>query len=134
MSLDKFGHYLNDTSGIISVKNVPKLLGFYMDVDNNINVQNKRIKNIAKALEDNDAVSKLFLQSQVEKMQEEINKRLQEEVNEIRKENITMKLSLEKQIETMNEKINRFENYMFASIAVTLPTDDNSANKILKIK
>lgn len=134
MSLDKFGHYLNDTSSIISIKNAPKLLGFYMDVHNNIDVQNKRIKNVADALDENDVVNKLFLQTQLEKAQEEINERLQQKVNEIHKENIAVKLSLENQIELLNEKIYRFENYMFASIVKSTPTDDNSDKNILIIK
>lgn len=130
MSLDKFGHYLNDTSSIILTKNAPKLLGFYMDADNNINVKNKRIKNVGNALEENDAISKLFLQMQLEKMQHEIINNLKEEVNEIRKENINSKVFLEEQMEFLNDKIHRFENYMFVSIANKTPSDNNISDNI----
>lgn len=130
MSLDKFGHYLNDTSSIILTKNAPKLLGFYMDADNNINVKNKRIKNVGNALEENDAISKLFLQMQLEKMQHEIINNLKEEVNEIRKENINSKVFLEEQMKFLNEKIHRFENYMFVSIANKTPSDNNISDNI----
>lgn len=135
MSVDKFGHYLNDTSGIISTKNAPKLLGFFMDTNNNIDVQNKRIKNVAKALEENDAINKLFLQTQIEKLEHEITLELEETNNKINAKLLNIKLQLEEnnnkinekvvniksffeeQLEQLNEKIYRFEKYMFVSIA-----------------
>ena len=105
MSIDKFGHYLNDTSGRVFVKNVPKLLGFVMDTTNNIDVQNKRIKNVAKALEENDVVNKLFLQSQIEEVRDEIHLILSQKLNEIRETISSMKLFFEKEIRKINELI-----------------------------
>lgn len=130
MTLDKFGHYLNDTSRIISIRNEPQVLGFYMDADNNIDIQNKRIKNVANAFEENDAVNKVFLQTQLEKMQHEVIKDLKEQLDEIRKENINTKVFLEEQIEILNEKIYRFENYMFVSIANKAPANNNALDNI----
>ena len=142
MSVDKFGHYLNDTSNIISLKNAPKLLGLFVDTNNNIDVQNKRIKNVAEALEENDVINKLFLQTQIEKLEEKlltyfkadntvIQEDLQMQIEElqreikldieenykIQKDIQKMKTSFEEQIEQLNEKIYRLENYMFVSIA-----------------
>lgn len=143
MSVDKFGHYLNDTnSSIFSTKNAPKLLGFFMDADNNINVQNKRIKNVAKALEENDVINKLFLQTQIEKTEDKLKLYFKEDNIKMRddllsqiiklqseiklqledyykiEENLSkLKSFFENEVQKFNEKIYRIENYLFVSVA-----------------
>lgn len=106
MSVDKFGHYLNDTSSsTISIQNAPKLLGFFMDTDNNIDVQNKRIKNVAKALEEDDVINKVFLQTQIEKTENKLIKYFKEDANKIRD-------GLQEQIIALGREIGvQMENY-----------------------
>lgn len=116
MSVDKFGHYLNDTSGIISIKNAPKLLGFFMDGDNHIDVQNKRIRNVSNALEANDVVNKMFLQSYIEKSKKEIIDLLEENIKEIREILINMKIIFEEEIRMIREKIYKFEHFNVVTI------------------
>ena len=105
MSINKFGHYLNDTSSIISIKNAPKLLGLYMDKDNNIDVQNKRIRNVASALEENDVVNKMFLQSYTEKMQKETIDYLKSDIEEIREILFNMKQMFIEEIKLLIEEV-----------------------------
>ena len=105
MSVDKFGHYINDTSGVISMKNAPKLLGFFMDTDNNIDVQNKRIKHMSNALEENDGVNKMFLQSQIEKTQKEVMDQLNKNINEVYQIIEKIKKDFERRIKILNQKL-----------------------------
>lgn len=46
MSEDKFGRYLSDSSNIIDQKNALKLLRIFVDSNNNIDFENKRIKSL----------------------------------------------------------------------------------------
>lgn len=121
MSVDKFGHYLNDKSEINLAKNAPKLLGFFVDQNNNIDVQNKRIKNVANALEENDCINKLFLQTQIDKQKQEIKFQLENHLHDFNKqmdEKITnIKTVVEHQNEELREKVYRLENYIYVSIA-----------------
>lgn len=74
MSVDKFGRYYSPKKNydIIKRKNATKEFDIIMDIDNNFNVQNKRIKNIANAVEEKDAVSKAFLLTQIDQTKAEI--------------------------------------------------------------
>lgn len=74
MSVDKFGHYYNSmlNNNNILRKNVEKTANIIVDNDKNLNIQNKRIKNIATPLEEKDAVTKGFLFTQIEQIQKDL--------------------------------------------------------------
>lgn len=123
MSVDKFGHYLHDKSDLVSIKNAPKLLGFFVDTNNNIDIQNKRIKNVAKALEENDVVSKVFMQTQIEKIEDKLNQYFKADNDKIQENILKNKLFFEEQIKKIDEKINGLESYIFSSVAITASTN-----------
>lgn len=75
MSVDKFGRYYSpkkNYDNILKRKNATKVFDIIMDSDNNFNVQNKRIKNIANPLEEKDAVSKAFLLTKIDQSKAEV--------------------------------------------------------------
>lgn len=74
MSVDKFGHYYNSKLNYNNIirKNESKMFGFILDSDENLNVQNKRIKQVSSPVEENDAVTKNFLLSQINQMQKDL--------------------------------------------------------------
>lgn len=90
MPVDKFGHFVevkNDSPR----KHVNKSMGFLMDRDRNLNFQNKRIKNLGYPIEEKDAVSKGFLQTEMQKLQQEMITTLQTQIQKIYQE-LTLKL------------------------------------------
>lgn len=75
MSVDKFGHYYNSKlnyNNNILRKNESKNFGIILDSDKNLNFQNKRIKNVASPIEDNDSVTKDYLLSQINQIKKDL--------------------------------------------------------------
>ena len=71
MTVDKFGHYYNQKyNSEILKKNVSKTLGIIIDKNNNLDIHDKRIKNLAPPSEGSDAVNKNYLYSQINHVQE----------------------------------------------------------------
>lgn len=86
MTVDKFGHYYNQKfTSEIKRKHFLKNFGVSLD-GNNINIENKRIKNLASPLEGLDAVNKNYVNSQIRHMQEHIKRGIGEEVLIVRNE------------------------------------------------
>lgn len=95
MTVDKFGHYYNQKyNSEVLKKNVSKMLGITVDEDYNINIQNKKIRNIAPPTEDSDAVNKAYLYSQIKHIQEILKHDLNTEFNSIRSEISELKKKL----------------------------------------
>lgn len=85
MSVDKFGRYSKQKYNCdIFKKNASKIIGIIVDSDNNINVQNKRIKNLGVPREDADAVNKVYLQTEINRTQDQLKRGLNTEVVNIR--------------------------------------------------
>lgn len=58
MTVDKFGHHYNQKYTSIALRgHVSRILGINIDNDNNIDIQNKKIKNLAPPSEGTDAVN-----------------------------------------------------------------------------
>lgn len=69
MSVDKFGHFT--ISNLKPYKgDVPKVLGLFLDNNRNLDLQNKKIENLATPTEEADAVNKIYLQTQINIAQE----------------------------------------------------------------
>lgn len=87
MTVDKFGHYYNQKYNSEALKkNVSKTLGITVDEDYNIDVQNKKIRNISQPSEGTDAVNKTYLHSQVNHLQEILKRDCNTEFISIREE------------------------------------------------
>lgn len=96
MSVDKFGRYSKQKYNCdILKKNASKIIGIIVDSDNNLNVQNKRIKNLEIPREDADAVNKLYVQTEINRTQSQLKRGLSTEVVDIRND-----------IKQLNTKIN----------------------------
>lgn len=80
MSVDKFGHFSNSN---ISKRNVSKNLGISTDQYNNIDIQNRKIKNLASPSEDTDAVNKIYLQTQISHSQDILRTEVSTEIKDI---------------------------------------------------
>lgn len=86
MTVDKFGrHYSKQKyNSDVLKKNVPQILGIIVDRDNNLNIQNKRIKNVAPPREEADAVNKAYLQIQINRTQDQLKRGINTEVLSVR--------------------------------------------------
>lgn len=91
MSVDKFGHFSNSD---VLRRNVPKILGICVDSHNNLDIQNKKIKNLSPPSDDTDAVNKTYLQTQINHSQEILKRGLNTEIITIRKEIAELKTNL----------------------------------------
>lgn len=92
MTVDKFGHYYNHKyNSEILKKNVSKTLGIILDKDKNLDIQDKRIKNLATPSEGTDAVNKDYLHSQINHVQEILKRGISKEVVNNRKDIIELK-------------------------------------------
>lgn len=102
MTVDKFGHFYNQKyNSEILKKNVSKTLGIIVDKHNNLDIQDKRIKNLAPPSEGTDAVNKDYLYSQVNHIQEVLKRGISKEVVNIRKEIIDLKLKIKEIYDVM---------------------------------
>lgn len=81
MTIDKFGHYFHGSE--VKTKYILIDFGFTVD-ENKINIENKRIVNVASPLEELDAVNKAYLNSQFNHMKELLKKYIIEEVADTR--------------------------------------------------
>lgn len=85
MSVDKFGRYSKQKYNTnILKKNVPRIVGIIVDSDNNLNVQNKRIKNLGVPRDDTDAINKGYLQAEINRTQDQLKRGLNTEVVSIK--------------------------------------------------
>lgn len=92
MSVDKFGHYSNEKYSNENLKKTEsKLIGITMDNDQNINMQNRRIKNVGVPIQETDAITKRFMQAHVTQAKENI-------INYINTENKQIQITLENTI------------------------------------
>lgn len=91
MSVDKFGHFSNSDS---VRKNDPKILGFGIDRHYNIDVKNKKIKNLAPPSEDTDAINRAYLQAQITRSQAILKNEMKPEFIDIRSEIAQIKNSI----------------------------------------
>lgn len=64
MPVNKFGHFTVSTNNSLK-RHASKNFGFILDGDRNINVQNKRIKNVSSPVNDKDVVTKVFFDTEV---------------------------------------------------------------------
>lgn len=96
MTVDKFGHYYNHKyNSEILKKNVSKSLGITLDQSNNIDFQDKRIKNLAPPSEGADAVNKDYLYSQINHFQEILKRDISEEIVIIREDIALLKENID---------------------------------------
>lgn len=93
MSVDKFGHYASNSN--VLRENVSKILGIVVDSHNNLDFQNKKIKNLGAPSEDTDAVNKVYLQTQINHSQEIVKRGISTEIVDIRREISNLKNSLQ---------------------------------------
>lgn len=102
MTVDKFGHYYNQKYNSEALrKNVSKTLGIIVDETNNLDIQNKKIKNLAPPSQGTDAVNKTYLSTQINHVQEILKKGITKEI-----------LSIRKDIADLNKKITDIYNVM----------------------
>lgn len=83
MSVDKFGHYSNSNT---FRKNASKFLGIAIDQHYNIDIKNRKIKNLGQPSENYDAVNKAYLQTQIVHVKEIIKRDVSSEIRNLRKE------------------------------------------------
>lgn len=65
MSVDKFGHFSKNydfNNNEKARRKIQKVVGLVLDRDNNLDVQNKRLKNISFPTQEKDAINKHYLQ------------------------------------------------------------------------
>lgn len=94
MTVDKFGHHYNQKNQSIAVReNVSRLLGVNIDEDNNLNVQNKKIRNVASPAEGADAVNQAYVHTQIKHIQEILKKNFIQECTFLREEISQLKRS-----------------------------------------
>lgn len=95
MTVDKFGHHYNLKYTSVTLKgNVSRLLGINIDEDNNLDIQNKRIRNFARPAGGSDAVNQAYVHSQNKNLQEILKKNVSQECSDIRQEISYLKHSL----------------------------------------
>lgn len=86
MTVDKFGHYYNQKhSDDLRRRNFSKNFNIVANGDN-FNADNKRIINLATPLEGADAVTKTYMNSQINHMQELLKRGISKEVIIVRDE------------------------------------------------
>lgn len=90
MSVDKFGHFSPDNSNAFK-RDAPKVLGFFIDGNRNLDVQNKKIKNLDTPSEKTDAVNKIYVQTQLIILQEVLKKEIHDENLKIREEVVNLR-------------------------------------------
>lgn len=112
MSVDKFGHYYNSKlnyNNNILRKNESKNFGIILDSDKNLNFQNKRIKNVASPIEDNDSVTKDYLLSQINQIKKDlllkINKNEDVMYNKISNINQNQKSYIDGELELLRQQM-----------------------------
>lgn len=110
MSVDKFGHF---SSG--NIRNVPKVLGIAFDRYNNLNIQNKKIKNLGPPTEDTDAVNKAYLQKQINYSREILKQDLNSDI-----------IIIKQEIAQLRDILNKSFNDIHAIII-----NNNKTNKII---
>ena len=92
MTVDKFRHYyIQKYDSEILKKNVSKTLGIIIDKHNNLDIQDKRIKNLAPPSEGADAVNKDYLYSQINHVQEILKRGISTEIIKIRQDVIDLR-------------------------------------------
>lgn len=90
MSVDKFGHFSSYKNEVLK-NDAHKWLGFTVDKDKNVDVHNKRIKNVRNAVEDYDAVNKAYLFLQIHNEQNILRNGIKKEINRVRNELLQVK-------------------------------------------
>lgn len=102
MAVDKFGHYYNNkfTSETLK-KNVSKILGIIVDENYNLDVQNKKIRNVNFPTEGTDAVNKTYLHTEIKNHEDILKRSISKEV-----------VTLRKEISDLNNKIDDVYNVM----------------------
>lgn len=85
MSVDKFGHFSSYKNEILK-KDAHKWFGFTVDKDKNVDLQNKRIKNVANAVNENDVVNKSYLFLQIRNEQKILKNGINNEIIRVRDE------------------------------------------------
>lgn len=94
MTVDKFGHHYNQKYTSIALRgHVSRILGINIDNDNNIDIQNKKIKNLAPPSEGTDAVNQSYVHSQNQHLQEILKNGIFNECSNIREEISQLKKS-----------------------------------------
>ena len=94
MTVDKFGHHYNQKYSSLALRgNVSRILGINIDNDNNLDIQNKKIKNVAPPSEGMDAVNQSYVHSQNKHLQEILKKGIIQECSTIREEISQLKKS-----------------------------------------
>lgn len=115
MSVDKFGRYSNNQNKAIK-RNIVKVIGFNIEKDGDINLQKKRIKNLGKPIHEDDAVTKSFISSEIQRVYQELltaveklKKELLAEIANLHNFNDALKNNL-------NNRLIRIEDIVFESI------------------
>jgi len=82
MYVDKFGHFSVDKERSENLKRrVNSTEGLFIDVDCNLNAQNKRIKNLSKPLNNSDLATKQYTDEILGKLEEDLRKIITQNVN-----------------------------------------------------
>lgn len=113
MTVDKFGHYYAQKYNSETLKkNVTHTLGITLDKNNNLDIQNKKIKNLAPPTEGTDAVNKTYLSVQINHTQEVLKKGISKEVINLRKEITELKRTIKDIFDVMKEmpSANKWKN------------------------
>lgn len=83
MTVDKFGHHFNQKySSEGRSKHLLKIFGFTLD-GNNIDLNNKRIVNVAPPLDGSDGVNKEYVNSQIKHKQQHLKRNIRDEFNDL---------------------------------------------------
>ena len=90
MSVDKFGHFSINNTKVLK-RDAPKVFGFFIDENRDLNIQNKKIKNLGSPAEQTDAVNKVYVQSQVNHSEEVLKKIFNKQIVYIRQEIINLR-------------------------------------------
>jgi len=137
MSVDKFGHFSVDKERPENLKRrFNSTEGLFIDEDGNLNVQNKRIKNGSKPLDNNDLATKQYTDEILGNLGEDLRKIITQNVNR----RLTKISSLENKIDLNSkradsadqifakilEKIKTIEDYIFKYVTkpISLPKNN----------
>lgn len=116
MPVDKFGHYHKIRYNTFK-EDVEKTLGFVLDEHENLDIQNKRIRNISPPMQSSDAVNKAYLHQQINHNQEILKRGISKEI-----------AAIKKTIDNLQKMVNETYSVM-ASLAKTSNNGKESVNK-----
>ena len=116
-TVDKFGHYYNQQYISLTLKeHVSRFLGINTDENNNLDIQNKKIRNVGAPAEGADAVNQAYVHSQIKHIQEILKQNIDQECAHLRQEISQLK-------KTQNELFKILSQYPFKSPTLIYHTE-----------